>query len=128
MRNPIFRIWNKRTGKWQEKDFHLIGEVMLLQGFPLEWLKDLEINQFTGLKDPKGTNIYEGDVLKHQPDGYEPHELLEVFWDDRLCGFACRTMDPDHLYQTPIMEKDYKVVGNIYENPNLLSLTDLKLV
>jgi hypothetical protein len=36
--NPMFRIWNRRTKQWQERDFHLIGEVMLLQGFPIKEL------------------------------------------------------------------------------------------
>ena len=120
MRQIKFRVWetmnNKITG-WDE----LQKATISLLNRPDKVVKDeFVVMQFTGRVDKSGREIYECDILKHIPDGYEPHELLEVFWDEELDAFSSRSLDKRHLYQTPIMENDYKVIGNIYENPELL--------
>lgn len=80
--------------------------------------KAVAICQFTGLKERNGKEIYEGDLMRSIPNEHEPQEILEVFWDDQLNGFAMRNKDKN--YQTPIMETIYTIIGNIYENPELL--------
>lgn len=74
---------------------------------------------FTGLKDCKKVEIYEGDLMRDLPGDYEPREILEVFWDDKMDGFQLRGVGENHLYQTPLDEK-MKVIGNVYENEDLL--------
>ncbi len=109
MKNPKFRIWNKVDKKWQEYGFSLIGEVMLLQDFPITKLNDLEINQFTGLLDKNGKEIYEGDILGVPTDnGVEPFlikSLEMAFWQNG------EGVLPDSYSE---------VIGNIYEKPELL--------
>lgn len=122
MRNPKFRIWNKAKKQWEVKDFHLIGEVMLLQGFPIEQLDDLEVNQFTGLKDRHGNEIYEGDIVscaEHYPVGHKPNYgdvMGAVVWHD--CGWW---IGEDG--EKPMMDDTgdrVEVIGNVHENPSLL--------
>lgn len=84
-------------------------------------------DQFTGLKDKNGTEIYEGDVLHcdsptHNCDlqvkfgtyGFEAHSH-HGFYLETLEGafeWPIRRLDLDR--------GDYKIIGNIYENPELL--------
>lgn len=77
--------------------------------------------QYTGLKDINGTDIYEGDILHR--DGYWD---IQIEWDKG--SFMVRDLDKvrrNNLCQNvPIGEyniKYYEVIGNIYENPELLS-------
>lgn len=66
--------------------------------------------QYTGLKDKNSTDIYEGDLLQ---DG-----SVRVVWKD--AGFWGQIgNDPSNLaILAPI--RNLEVIGNIYENPELL--------
>lgn len=82
-----------------------------------------EIMQFTGLKDKNGKNIYEGDILKNTKHGF----LFKVQWgieDESYAGWAGNWLDRDFispLFNGPL--ENCKIVGNIYENPELLKPT-----
>ena len=73
--------------------------------------------QYTGLKDKNGKEIYEGDIVRLS--GWNP-EVCEVVFDRG--GFCFRFKPDDTYYPDGKYLEDGEVIGNIYENPKLVTL------
>ncbi len=75
-----------------------------------------EIMQYTGLKDRNGKEVFEGDIVKAPTpwDSYEDRVNIVKYEDGRW----------NYSYSldayTDVPERDWEVLGNIYENPELL--------
>lgn len=112
-----FRLWCKHCKKMR-LDVVILSQhgVTVKEGAPhfVEWM------QFTGLKDKNGKEIFEGDVLRAYRRRTEM--IFEVFWDVAWCGFKIKypTMDWNAALG---FDAPYEVIGNIYENPDLLTPT-----
>ena len=84
---------------------------------------DFKLMQFTGLHDKNGKEIYEGDVLRGTTNDWDEHtkkgDTVVVEHDEVTGGFA-----PFAIYDgdcgTQTSPKKVEVIGNIYENPELL--------
>ena len=78
--------------------------------------------EFTGLKDKNGREIYEGDIATYQlSESTSEHDTVRfvVEWGD--CGWIMQDIDLKCCvgYLTCAI-KTYEVIGNIYENPELV--------
>ncbi|PZM86351.1 hypothetical protein DLH72_01285 [Candidatus Gracilibacteria bacterium] len=73
----------------------------------------LELMQYTGLKDKNGKEIYEGDILQIGLRKYE------VIWEDGFYRLFDRKAEAKEKYCS-LNLKDLKIIGNIYENPELI--------
>lgn len=79
------------------------------------------VGQFTGLTDKKGREIYEGDIIQLQ--GKEIKFNCFVGWNIEL-GAWCISIEDKHVGIKPLgewlCEDKFEVIGNIYDNKELL--------
>lgn len=87
------------------------------------------VGQFTGLKDHKGREIYEGDIVKVVDDGEESFHVVKYMINEDYLAFDlvprlnvdCNGLAYcEHYYDDNVR---MYVIGNIYDNPELLRLT-----
>lgn len=71
--------------------------------------------EYTGLKDKNGLKIYDGDILKDEFD-----RVSQVYWVDKEARFTIREVGRKTEYFMLINHLHVEVIGNIYENPELL--------
>jgi hypothetical protein len=110
-----FRIWDDRLKTMSYFDvFNTFGRIP-------DDCKD-NLQQFTGMQDKKGIDVYEGDIVLGDHDGGTGEATLEPITFSYGC-FHIGFCDPlyDNVYSaSPTTLDAYTVVGNIFETPELM--------
>lgn len=147
MRENIFKAKRKDNGEWVEgcliidyvsgqyfihqngnsvNESPKIGEEGCLRFLAFE-IDPETICQYTGLTDKNGKKIWENDIVKcnKRKEGYD---LYKVVWRKDFADFGVEPIKPKFESRYPIglsecdtiYGYDYKVIGNIFDNPELL--------
>jgi len=127
-----FKLHHKKMGMsepfglfWEEIDFpspmddgmaciitrdYLVGQNITARGI----LESSEKIRYTGLKDSKGNEIYEGDIIAYSYDHYPTargRRTGVVEWDDEQAKFKILCYSDNSCFE---------VIGNVYETPELI--------
>jgi len=97
-------------------DFEDIGQFVKDFENRTHFLSDIDLMQFTGLLDKNGKEIYEGDILEYKD---APVLRTKIQYNPKYLSYEfINRFGIIKILDTK--EDSFEVIGNIYENPNLL--------
>jgi len=113
MREIKFRAWKKSSKemiynieciKWFEDDSVIINNEN----------PNCILMQYTGLKDFNDKEVFEGDILQTK------YAKVEIFWNEYAAAYWYKNQDGTPNGAIPIYINIWEIIGNKYENPELL--------
>lgn len=136
-REILFRGKRDDTGEWAEGFYCGGNERKTLRPCIFVYIPDRQsydcqdiipetVGQYTGLKDIHGVKIFEGDIIKQYEKtqfGDPVSDFGLVKWDNKEC-MLFRTSTRIGKERLVTSRDIYEVVGNIYDNPDLLEVSD----
>lgn len=130
MREIKFRAWLKKDETmYHVRTVNFDKEIVFLIEFDNEddmafheHFNQIELMQYTGLKDCQGKEIYEGDILRVRKEYYgKSHRPTYVLYED-----GCFRRQISNIHNPVALSRAsveaLEVIGNIYETPKLLEV------
>ena len=127
MREILFRGKRRDNGEWETGSLVIIRdgcsdkEVFIadkMTGYHTPVIPET-VGQYTGLTDKNGRKIFEGDIIKgkvHEVNGYRVRRGVVEYHG---VGFIMN-LEPNSWYDQKNIPFDCEIIGNIYDNPELL--------
>ena len=118
MKEIKFRAWQSHKNKMLSHEDMVRGG-WSFDDFNVDGSKS-EIMQYTGLKDKKGKEIYEGDIVNQQFDTFVVEYGIQEVDAFEGIGYNLWSFMEKLTADGKRLQSELEVVGNIYENPELL--------
>ena len=122
MNRPLkFRVWDVTNKKWlPQSHFAVLGNGKLIvsnSGYYTDFTNtnkdDYVVQEFTGLKDKNGNDIYEGDIVNFPHHTYRTNG--KIIWEN----LSWIIHEPGYVHKplADFFESDIEIIGNIFELP-----------
>lgn len=123
MREIKFRAWDKEQKEWVK--YSITDNIPIFCHNTSRWKTDKEgkrfiLCQYTGLKNFNGKEIYEGDIVR--AIGFSKW-IGVAKYSDKNQAFVFECIDKNYRENIVFMsqfDQGFKILGNIYENPEML--------
>ena len=122
-----YKLWCKDKNEWEKDSWVILpnGNLMWVEYGNLVggvYMKNYILVKSTGVKDIEGKEIYEGDIIRYWDNFDERYKLAIIKFDKGSFIMANDRINWD----IGVTNKDdkVKIVGNIYENKNLIDDMD----
>ena len=123
MREIKFRAWDKENKKMMKvSSLHLENkEISVKENGTFHLFRMQDLMQYTGLKDKNGKEIYEGEIVLIKLDETSTwHKTVVGFKKGAFIANLIDKEDYVYIFHHGFTGDDFEIIGNVYENKNLL--------